>query len=92
MKDNKVKYYNQISIILYALGIMIIIIPSLIIFISGGGFSAHFSKVILSIAMICMEIGLIIKAIVKREEGKFIVKEIGIIIGLLLVIIWGILK
>ncbi|MGJ0846179.1 hypothetical protein ACR77J_05765 [Tissierella praeacuta] len=40
----------------------------------------------------CIEIGLLIKTFIMKKEGKSIAKNIGGIIGLLLVMIWGILK
>ncbi|HAE91929.1 MULTISPECIES: hypothetical protein [Tissierella] len=86
------KHYSSIIFGLYVLGAFIIIIPILVALISNKGFSPFFSKVTISISILCIEIGLLIKTFIMKKEGKSIAKNIGGIIGLLLVMIWGILK
>lgn len=84
------KYYNSISFGLYVFAALIIIIPILIVLISNKEFSPFFSKVTISASILCIEIGLLIKTFIMKKEGKSIAKNIGGIIGLLLVMIWKI--
>lgn len=49
--------------------------------------SLIFSKVIISISILCIEIGLLIKTFTMKKEGKAITKNIGGTIGILLVMI-----
>ncbi len=86
------KHYNSIIFGFYVLAALIIILPILIVLISNKGFSPLFSKVTISASILCIEIGLLIKTFVMKKEGKSIGKNIGGIIGLLLVTIWIILK
>lgn len=86
------KYYNNIRFGLYVFAALIIIIPILIVLISNKGFSSFFSEVTISVSILCIEIGLLIKTFIMKKEGKSIAKNIGGIIGLLLVMIWKIFK
>ncbi|WMM26107.1 hypothetical protein RBU61_05375 [Tissierella sp. MB52-C2] len=86
------RYYNSIIFGLYVFAALIIIIPTFIVLISNKGFSPLFSKITISVSILCIEIGLIIKTVIMKKEGKPIAKNIGSIIGLLLAMIWRILK
>ncbi len=86
------KHYNSIIFGLYILAALIIIIPILIVLISNKGFSPLFSKVTVNASILCIEMGLLIKTFIMKKEGKSIEKNIGGIIGLLLVMIWRMLK
>ena len=86
------KYHNSIILVLYIFAALIITIPILIVLISNKGFSPLFSKVTISVSILCIEIGLLIKTFIMKKEGKSIAKYISGIIGFLLVMIWIILK
>ena len=86
------KYYSNTIFTLYVLAALIIIIPTLIVLISNKGFSPFFGKVTISVSILCIEIGLLMKTFIMKKEDKSIAKNIGGIIGLLLVMIWRILK
>ena len=92
MSDSEIRNHSRIGISLYILAAIIVLIPSLVTLISNRGFSSDFSKVVISVAFICIEVGLLIRTHEKRKREEPIVKNITTIIGILLAMIWGILK
>lgn len=64
----------------------------LIVLTSDKVFSSLFSTVIRTVSLLCIEIGLLIKTFMMKKENKPISKNVGTIIGVLLVMILIILK
>jgi hypothetical protein len=78
---------------LYLLAILIIVIPTVIVFATDNGFSSFYSKVLINIALGLIIVGKILGTFKKTMEDGFTPSSsIGSIIGLLLVFIWNILK
>jgi hypothetical protein len=98
MNDKKLKLtLYKIAIrwrwVLYLLAILIILISTLIVFAIDRGFSSFYSKIFINTALAFIIVGKIFGAFKKTiEDGVTPSASIGSIIGLLIVLIWNILK
>lgn len=78
---------GKLKVFLYLSAALLIVIPTLIVFMSDLPFSSTFSSTVISIAIILMNLGILLTVFQKRKENKNIAGEIGAIIGLSIVLI-----
>ena len=87
MKEPKAIHQKTISLILYIIGALTILIPVLVAYATSSNFSSLFTKVLLTIGIGLIEIGILLKAVNNHSENKPVAKEIGLMLGLILALI-----
>ncbi|GAA0783084.1 hypothetical protein [Hathewaya limosa] len=97
MKFNKLDFIlyiknDNLNRILYVIASLIILIPISIVLITDVPFSSFFSKIAIGIVLFFVIIGQILTLLKKKHGDKSIAVDIGIIIGILIVLISHILK
>ncbi|WP_068676694.1 histidine kinase [Oceanobacillus sp. Castelsardo] len=75
------------SYFLYLTAVLSIVIPILTVLMTDVPFSSIFSHTVLSIAIILVIIGKLITIFQKRKEIKSFVPDVGVVIGLFIVLI-----
>lgn len=84
---------NKLSLILYMIAAFIVLIPITIVLLTGIGFNSSYSKVFVNTAVSLIIAGRIFAVIRKAREDKVVPwAGIGGIIGLLIVLIWDIIR
>lgn len=78
---------SNLNCILYLIGILIIIIPIGIVFVTEITFSSFLSKILLCSSLAFIIVGKILTANKKNKGDKSIPGDIGVIIGLLIVLV-----
>jgi fucose permease len=98
MKNNKLKLNlyliaDKLKLILYLIAVLLIITPIFIVLVTDKGFNQFYSKIFISMAFTFIIIGRILTALKKTLEDSTIPWSIiSSIIGLLIALIWGIIK
>ncbi|GAA0730444.1 hypothetical protein GCM10008905_31760 [Clostridium malenominatum] len=80
------------SSILYIIAALLVFIPTSIVLVTEFTFSSFFSKIFLSAALTLIIVGKILTIIKKSKNDKSIPKDVGIIIGLLIVLVSKLLR
>lgn len=83
---------NKLSFILYVVAALLILIPISIVLVTEITFSSYFSKVTISTALACIIVGRILTLIKKDRKDKTLPIDIGIVMGLLIVLVSRLLK
>jgi uncharacterized membrane protein len=78
---------NKLKLILYVSAVLIIATPTLIVFISDTTFSSTTSNTVITISIVFIVLGKIINIIEKKKENNRIAIDIGVIVGLAIVIL-----
>lgn len=87
MKEPKAIHQKTISFILYIIGALTILIPVLVAYATSSNFSSLFTKVLLTIGIGLIEIGILLKAVNNHSKNKPVAKEIGLMLVLILALI-----
>lgn len=77
---------------MYIIASLLVFIPIAIVFVTETGFNSFVSKIIISTAVTLIILGKILTVIKKGKKDSSIPKDIGIIIGLLIVLISKVLR
>ncbi|UAL48205.1 histidine kinase [Sutcliffiella horikoshii] len=80
----KVKWF------MYTVAGLLIVIPTMYVFIFDTGFSSLTSNILISIAILLVILGKLISVIEKKKENRSYAVDIGAIIGLSIVLILGV--
>lgn len=80
----KVKWY------MFTVAGLLIVIPTMYVFIFDTGFSSLTSNILISIAILLVILGKLISVIEKKKENRSYAVDIGAIIGLSIVLILGV--
>ncbi|WP_404469779.1 histidine kinase [Sutcliffiella horikoshii] len=80
----KVKWF------MYTVAGLLIVIPTMYVFIFDTGFSSLTSNILISIAILLVILGKLISVIEKKKENRNYAVDIGAIIGLSIVLILGV--
>lgn len=83
---------NRSSSILYIIAALLVFIPISIVLVTEITFSAIVSKIHISIALVFIILGKILTIIKKGKNDHSIPKDIGIVIGVLIVLISRLLR
>ncbi|WP_047985764.1 hypothetical protein [Ornithinibacillus californiensis] len=78
---------NKLKLILYVSAVLLIAIPTLIVFISDASFSSTTSNTIITISIVFIVLGKVINIVEKKKENNRIAIDIGVIVGLAIVIL-----
>jgi hypothetical protein len=98
MKNNKMRLtVYQIAIkyrlILYTMAVLIVLIPIIIVIISNNPFNSFYSEIYINTAITFVILGKILTIYKKTiENGAIPWTSTGSIIGILIVLIWSILR
>jgi len=98
MKNNKLKlilyeFAVKFRLIFYLMAVLIVFVPIFIVLVTDNAFNSFYSKIFVSTAITFVIIGRILTSYKKTiENGTIHWASIGSIIGLLIVLVWDVLK
>lgn len=78
---------GKMRIFFYLCAVLLIVIPTSIVLMTNVPFSSTFSHLVISAALILIILGKLITVIEKRNIGEKIAPELGVIMGLSIVLI-----